>query len=123
MERRASSAPKPTNYNWIGGVVLILLGCVFLLQNVGLPIMRGNWWALFILIPVVVCIGGAWSQYRTHGRLTRSAASMLASGLAPLVVALVFLLDLDWGQVWPVFVIIAGLWAWIASMPRDARDT
>jgi hypothetical protein len=85
--------------------------------------MRGNWWALFILIPVVVCVGSAWTQYRAHGRLTRSALSMLASGLAPLVVALVFLFDLDWGQVWPVFVIIAGLWVWIASMPRDPRYT
>jgi hypothetical protein len=48
---------------------------------------------------------------------------MLVSGLAPLIVALVFILDLDWGQVWPVFVIIAGLWVWIASMPRDPDES
>jgi hypothetical protein len=121
MQPHESRAPRPADYGWIGGVVLIALGCIFMLQNAGVPIMRGNWWAVFILIPVVFCFGAAWTTYRSQGRWTRTAATMLVSGLAPLVVALVFMFDLEWGQVWPAFVIIAGLWLWVASMPHEAE--
>jgi hypothetical protein len=34
---------------WILGLVLIAMGGVFFLQNAGLPVLVGNWWALFIL--------------------------------------------------------------------------
>ena len=30
-------------------------------------------------------------------------------GLAPLLVAIIFLFDLDWGRVWPPFLILGGI--------------
>jgi uncharacterized membrane protein len=45
---RQRHAGRP--YGWIGGAILILLGGVFLLQNLNIPFLA-NWWALFILLP------------------------------------------------------------------------
>lgn len=96
------------NQSWAGGAILIGIGLVFLLSNVT-DFRLDNWWALFILIPVV----GMWSQalrsYRAFGRMTEEARSALLSSLFPLFVASIFLFNWDWGQVWPGFIIIAGI--------------
>ena len=47
--------------------------------------------------------------------LFRSSA---VGGLFILAVALIFLLDLDWGDVWPIFIILAGLAALVTSGGR-----
>lgn len=95
--------------NWIIGVVLIALGGLFLLSNVLPGTYLTNWWAVFILIPALFNLNRAWQSYRRHGRLTRGGRSALVGGLLILTVALIFLLGLDWGVVWPVFIIIAGI--------------
>jgi hypothetical protein len=43
----------PTNRgaSWIGGLALLLLGGLFLLQNLGGFAFMGNWWTIFIFIP------------------------------------------------------------------------
>ena len=91
------------------GVALILVGVFFLLVSAGVVRPAGNWWAIFILVPVVVLLMTAWRRYRVTGRFAPSVAWTLSSALYPLAVALIFLLNLDWGVVWPVFPIIAGL--------------
>jgi hypothetical protein len=113
----------PNHYNWMGGVVLILLGCVFFLQNAGVRILNDNWWALFILIPSGGLLIGAWNMYRAHGRFTRAVAGMVTGALAPLAVALIFLFNLDWGTVWPVFLIVAGAGALLQTATRDHAET
>ena len=92
--------------NWIIGVVLIALGGLFLLSNVLPGTYLTNWWAVFILIPALFNLNRAWQSYRRHGRLTRGGRSSLVGGLLILTVALIFLLGLDWGVFWPVFIII-----------------
>ena len=100
---------KRDSGNWIIGVVLIALGGLFLLGNVlPLPILT-NWWAIFILIPALYNLNRAWRSYKSNGRLTAGGRSSLVGGLVILTVALIFLLGLDWGVVWPVFIIIIGL--------------
>ncbi len=95
---------------WIGGAVLILLGGLFLLHNAGIIAPLGHWWALFLLIPVAVTAGTAWTQYQAGGqRLTSAVSGSLVASLALTTVAAIFLLDLRWGTVWPVFLIIAGV--------------
>ena len=69
---------------WILGVVLIALGGVFSLQNAGLPILVGNWWALFILIPAVGAFSAAWTLYQRNG-LTSSVAGLITFGMVPLM--------------------------------------
>lgn len=93
-----------------GGGALILLGGVFLLQNLGLAVLPANWWALFILIPVVTTAATAWSLYRAAGGHWTPAARGAAAGSAILAfVSAMFLFALDWGLLWPVFLILAGL--------------
>ena len=109
--RRSSNA-------WMGGVILIVIGVVFLLGNVS-DFRLDNWWALFILIPAVASLGNAWREYRgSDRRFTGSVRGSLVGGLILLVVTGIFLFNLDWGRVWPVFVIIAGLGALLAGIIR-----
>ncbi len=92
----------------IGGIFLVGLGVIFLLQNLGFFFV-GNWWALFILLGTAAAWGSAWRVYQRNGeRITRAVVSPFIGGLFPLAVALIFLLDLNWGTMWPVFLIIAG---------------
>jgi hypothetical protein len=95
---------------WIGGVVLILVGVVFLLQNFGMFQPTGNWWAVFMLIPVVILAGNAMREYRSAGdRLTPAARGSAAGALVLIVIALMFLFNLDWGRYWPLILIAAGI--------------
>lgn len=93
---------------WIGGAVLVLLGVVFLLQNMGISFLA-NWWALFILIPAFGAYVGAWDSYADNGRLTRGGAGALTVGALLTILAVVFLLGLDIGLFWPVLLIAGGL--------------
>jgi hypothetical protein len=95
-------------YAWIGGAILILLGVVFLLQNMGIPFLA-NWWALFILIPAFWAFVAAWDSYQDSGQLTRGGAGSLAGGILLTILALVFLLDLNVGLFWPILLIVGGV--------------
>jgi hypothetical protein len=100
-----------TNRNgaWVGAVVLIGLGVIFLLQNFGL-FHIGNWWALFILLGTAGAWGSAWRIYQNNGhRVTPAVTGAFIGGLFPLAVALIFLFNLNWGTIWPIFLIIAGV--------------
>jgi hypothetical protein len=95
-------------YGWIGGAILILLGVVFLLQNLNIPFLA-NWWALFILIPAFGAFVAAWEGYQSNGRLTRGGAGSLAVGGLLTILALAFLLNLNVGLFWPILLIVGGL--------------
>jgi hypothetical protein len=100
-----------TNRNgaWVGAVVLIGLGVIFLLQNFGL-FHIGNWWALFILLGTAGAWGSAWRIYQNNGHhVTPAVTGAFIGGLFPLAVALIFLFNLNWGTIWPIFLIIAGV--------------
>ena len=92
----------------VWGVILILLGIVFFLQNSGIQIAL-NWWAVFILIPAFWSFVGAWDSYREQGRLTRRAAGAAVGGTLLTVLALVFLFNLGFSTLWPVLLIVGGL--------------
>ena len=104
-----------TKRSWFPGVMLIGMGLIFLIANfTDLPFLH-NWWALFILIPAVHNLSSAWSSYQANGRLTRSARGSLTGGLFTALVAAIFLFDLDWGKIWPLFLIFGGLSTLIGS--------
>ncbi len=105
-ERRAARGGSGA---WIGGAILIILGLVFLLQNMGLFVLV-NWWALFILLPGVAAFGNAWRAYHdAGGRLTGAARGSLIGGLVLTMVAAVFLFGLNWGVVGPLLIVLAGV--------------
>lgn len=92
----------------IGGLVLIVLGIIFLGQTLNW-FHVGNWWALFILIPAAFALGSAWSIYRAQGRVTREMSGPIIGGLIMLWTAIIFLANLPWDKVWPVYIVIIGL--------------
>ena len=108
-ERRAERrAWRGGSAGWIGGIILILIGVVFLLQNLtGLTL--ANWWALFILIPAFGAFTNAWNNYRFNGRLTSAGRGSLIGGFVLTLVAAAFLFNLDFGNLWPILIILVGL--------------
>jgi hypothetical protein len=90
------------------GLVLILIGGIFLIVNVTGMYLQ-NWWALFILIPALSSFARGWQSYEKHGRLTRSARRSFVGSLFFILIATVFLLGLNWGTIWPLFLILFGI--------------
>ncbi|HEX2865201.1 MAG TPA: hypothetical protein VHN99_11580 [Deinococcales bacterium] len=95
--------------NVMAGLGLVALGGLFLLGEItGLAIER--WWALFLLVPGLIALGRAWMFYNDDGqRLTQRVARLAIGGIAPTFIGLIFLLNLSWAFVWPIFLVIAGL--------------
>lgn len=90
------------------GLILIAVGVIFLVMQFT-NLRFNNWWALFILIPVFVAWKRAFSIYSETGEITEEATQVIAGSLFPLFVASIFLFNWDWGQVWPGFIILAGV--------------
>jgi hypothetical protein len=95
-------------YGWMAGGLLILLGIIFLAQNLG-AFYLFNWWALFILIPAIASFAAAWNSYQANGRLTAAGRGSLVGGGILLAIAVALLFGLDFGLLWPIFLIIGGL--------------
>ena len=93
----------------IGALVLIGLGVFFLLQQSGLINMDFAWWSLFILIPGLALLASGVMSYSRAGYLTNEARGRITGGVMATLVGAIFLFDLDWGKVWPVFLIVPGL--------------
>jgi hypothetical protein len=94
---------------WIGGAVLIGLGVVFLLQNMGMVGFK-NWWALFILIPAFGAFASAWDAYQdAGGRLDSRARGSLFGGVILTMVSMIFLFGLSWTYFGPSILILIGL--------------
>ncbi len=103
---------------WIGGAVLILIGLVFLLRNTTAFELE-NWWALFILIPAFGAFASAWNGYQNSGRFTSAVRGPLIGGLIMLFVSMAFLFGLDFGLLWPVFLILGGLALLFTALTRS----
>jgi hypothetical protein len=94
--------------SWMPGVVLILIGAIFLLRNF-YHYELNNWWALFILFPAMSSFLRAYEQYQDSGRIGRGVRARLFWGLLLTALAVSFLLGLDFGLLWPAFLILGGL--------------
>ncbi len=100
--------PERNHPAWIGGAILILIGFIFLVQNLT-GFSLSNWWALFILIPAINAFGHAYNNYKNDGRLSGPVRRSLFGGLILTFVALVFLFNLNFGTLWPVLLILGGV--------------
>ena len=89
---------------------LILIGGIFLLRNLDLLPMHSNWWALLLLVPLFF-LGIRIRDLRTkHGSgIPPEARAPLTGFLSITLVMVIFLFDLDWGDVWPLFIILVGV--------------
>ena len=111
-QRREQRLADPSRGGtWVAGLVLILLGGMFLLRNTGtfdLPLR--NWWALFILIPAIGAFDSALRTYRNAGnQLTAPARSSLLVGTVLAFVTIMFLFDVSWMFFGPILIILVGI--------------
>ena len=83
--------------SWSWGVVLILLGAIFLLNNMGYDFLQvHNWWAIFILAPGLSMIANSLKYFRAKNRFSRGARTrgLLGVILSAFAVSLLFGIDL-----------------------------
>lgn len=106
--RKERRLQQRSDNNWVAGLLLIVVGGIFLVSNFT-GFAFHNWWALFILIPFLAAAGNAARIYQSTGQFTREARQSLIGSLFPLYVALIFLFNLDWGKVWPGFLVLGGI--------------
>ncbi|WP_421723888.1 LiaF transmembrane domain-containing protein [Bauldia sp.] len=95
---------------WIAGLVLVGVGVVFLLQNMGYAV-PANWWSLFILIPAFFAFAGAWRSYRRNDQqIDASTAGSLLTGIVLVALTVLFMtgFQFDWDIVWPMLLIVLG---------------
>jgi NAD/NADP transhydrogenase beta subunit len=111
------------------GVILILFGAAFMLEQTGVVVLTGNWWSVFIYLGAAASFINAWRSYRARGEAGSSAGGSLTWGLVLTVVATIFLLDLEWNTWWPAILIAVGAGMVLSSVlrnvsaksPRDPR--
>lgn len=96
----------------VAGLIVILVGLVFLADNfdIDLPLFGWhNWWALFILIGAAAPASRAIDRYRQVGAIDAQVAHVMVSALAVIAVALMFMLNASFSLWWPIFLVIGGL--------------
>jgi len=109
--REARRQRREGTGGWIVGVILIVLGGLFLLQNSGaLRIPLTSWWALFILIPALGAFERAWRVYRSTGnQFTNQVSGSILLGIVLTLVTAAFLFNFGWTYFGPPLIILAGL--------------
>ena len=110
-QRREQRFADPSRGDaWIVGIILIVLGGLFLMRTMGTDIPLTNWWALFILIPAFGALSAAWRMYRqADNRLTTAARSSLLVGLVLTFITFMFLFEISWTYVGPILIILVGI--------------
>lgn len=118
------SNPPARTMRWriFPAVAIIAIGVLFLLNNLGYDLAfldQGNWWAVLILLAALAPLTRAWEIYRARGRADAEVVHSILCGAAVALVGVMFLLELDWGTWWPLFVILGGLFALAPHRPRS----
>ena len=107
-ERHEERRQWQNRHTWMPGLILILIGVFFLARNYfGLSLT--NWWALFILFPALGSFFRAYELYQSSHQIDRRVIGRAFGGLVLTMLAVAFLFGLEFGLLWPVFLILAGL--------------
>ena len=104
----------------IGAVILVGVGILFMLQNLGYAI-PGNPWSLLLLVPALFSLAGLVGKYRDNGgRFGPGMAGPLITAVILVGLTIVFLLDIDvdWGLFLPVLLIAVGFGVLMQSLSR-----
>ena len=107
---------RRTRFPFIG-IILVVLGIVFFLQQTGNMTEHFNWWVLFILIPAVSSLTGMYYAIRNTGTFNQTARSAAGSAVVFFTLAFMFLFGLDWAIYWPLMVLAVGFSILIGSIP------
>lgn len=124
MQTQQPEPKRHSEYRLFPAIAVIAVGVIFLMSNLGVNIPfldSSNWWAWLILLAAFGPLSHAYDTYRTRGKIDAEAAySLLVAGAIALV-AVMFLLGLDWQVWWPLFVILGGLFALVRQPYRRRR--
>ena len=117
-DRRTSLGAPTSSGTLVLGVILIVLGGAFLMQNMGTFIFPWkNWGALFILIPAIGALERAYRFYRNaDNQLTTQAGGALLVGFVLIVVTVLILFELSWTYFGPILVIMVGFGILVNAM-------
>lgn len=100
-----------SRYGWIGpgmgGVILVLLGMIFLAQNFGYPVPE-KWWTIFLLIPAFGASFAAWNAYQRDGKLNGETIAAVLGAVTLVTIAAALIFDFAWGMLWPLALIAVG---------------
>ncbi|MFZ0546809.1 MAG: hypothetical protein WAM60_15290 [Candidatus Promineifilaceae bacterium] len=95
---------------WVGGVILIVIGVLYLLGMYDILPNFTNWWAFFILLPAAGTFSAALGAYRRNGgEFTTEVVGPLVASLFFVALTAVFLFELNFSWVMPLFLIAAGV--------------
>lgn len=113
-ENKTNNGNRSNSPNiWIG-LIFIGGGAIVLLNQMGILSFELNWWALFILMPAVGALSGAYNRYRMTNSLFDMGVMMPAL-IGLFMVALSFSMlvgvfwNINWSLYWPIILMIIGL--------------
>jgi len=84
----------------VGALVLIGLGIILLLGQLGMQ-LSFNWWAIFIALPGLAMLRNVYNAYSAGSRLGNNDLMQGGLGLFLVVLALAFALRIGWGRRFP----------------------
>ena len=91
----------------VGGIIIIIVGLVFLLGNFGFH-LPPHWWAVLLLIPAVGLLVTAIRFYRVDNTMGGRVMGPAIGGVVLLAMALALFFGLNWGLFWPIVLIVVG---------------
>lgn len=99
----------------VGGLTLLLVGLVFMAVNLLGVRQLENWWSAFILLPGVLFLGAGRAMWGRNGRT--HILPRLSTGLCLIIttVAVMFALNLNWEQWWPLMIVVPGVAFWLVG--------
>ncbi|MCB9421236.1 MAG: hypothetical protein H6667_15650 [Ardenticatenaceae bacterium] len=115
------SRPRRLSWSDLGGATLLFIGLTFIVANLLGAGRLENWWGLFILLPGLLFVGLGWqaqlqqAQLAGNGRFPFIARFSMGVGLVVLMVAILFLLNLNWGTWWPLMIVMPGVALWLVG--------
>jgi len=119
--RSRRSRVRNGHVRWSGGVLLMAIGALLLLQNLG-SIEFTRSWSLLIMIPATAAFANAWRDYAGSGRaFTGRVISSLAGGLVLTTITIVLLLDLQWEFFGPVILLMVGFGIFVRGISLQAK--
>jgi hypothetical protein len=112
MQDQQPEPKHPHEYRLFSAVTVITIGVIFLMRNLGVKVPfldSSKWWAWLILTAALAPLTRAFEVFRARGKVDAEAIYSLLVAGAIILVAVMFLLGLDWQVWWPLFVILGGL--------------
>lgn len=114
----------PSGAVW--AIILIAVGAVFLLMEAGVVNRGGNWWVIFLLIPGLALLWGAYTTYARAGALTNRTIMQVIAGGGLVLLTAIFVFDptwsftrgVNWDLIWPSALIVLGVGMLVAVFWR-----